>query len=75
MIFFFKAETIALHHVTFCFLLDFGVVSLARCGQGLSLEAASCSGFCSGIIASWSNDRWCFFPFRQRATRHLQQRC
>lgn len=40
------------YFVTATFLDFFGIKSVARCGQGLSLEAASCSGFCYIIIVS-----------------------
>lgn len=37
------------------------------CGQGQSLEAASCSAFCSVISALSSKGRWCFFFFQAAA--------
>lgn len=54
---FFREAQRARHQVT----ID--LRGAARCGQQLSQDRASCSGFCSVITASWSKDRWCnFFP-------------
>ncbi len=51
------------------YFFDVGVKDVARCGQGLSLEAASCSKFCSVVITLWSKDIWRFIVIQ--ATRHL----